>query len=285
MRSAVRDPRRALRRRILLGTAGVLFVVGGVLLFGGGHPFESVPARAARLSREHGITIGYGDPSTFYLPPFGPEAAKLEGIQMEPANLQSVSYALDGIEESLTVYPPGFVAKLVRGLFVCGDLLVDGKLAGGATGAAWFVLAAPESLGGEGIRLTAGVGVHHELSSFVLRRPNVLARWMALEPPDWKFTTTLAEALQKDSAVDPPPETGFLSAYGSSTAENDFNTYAERMFTQPESLRRMACEYEAIATKLSFIVQAYAEVDANVREPLRRLGLSPSVPCDRSARR
>ncbi len=47
--------------------------------------------------------------------------------------------------------------------------------------------------------------------------------------------------------ADAPVETGFLSAYGAKTSENDFNTYAEIVFSDPQRLIKLAESVPIIA--------------------------------------
>jgi hypothetical protein len=202
-------------------------------------------------------------------------------MQVPGAALESVPPALDGIEASLALYPPGFVSKLVQGIFIAGDIRVNAGLSGGFTGPTWFVLAAPESAGTEGIRTIGLVGVHHELSSFVLRKANALAAWTAFTPENWTFATTREEALSRGEAADPAPETGFLSAYAATTAENDFNTYAERIFTEPEPLVALACKHALIKKKLLFVLHTYVTLDARMEQVFRDLGVDGAHLCER----
>jgi hypothetical protein len=253
-------------------SAGLLEVAFGYLSLHP-HPFEKVSERAARLTRTYGIVIGYGHPSTFFVPPYGPADAEIDDMQMIGADLQSLAPALDGIEESLAMYPLGFVSSLVRAIFVAGELRVGSERAGGSTGPAWFILAASDSSDAWAIRLNNLVGVHHELSSFVLQKADAMEEWTAFTPVDWKFTTTSEEALTHGSAPDPGQETGFLSAYGATTAENDFNTYAERIFTEPKPLVQLACQHALIRKKLLFVLRTYIRLDARMENVFRELGI------------
>jgi hypothetical protein len=246
------------------------------------HPFETVAEHAARLAEMHGIVIGYGHPSTFYVSPYGPADAAIENLHMLGADPRDLPPALDGIEASLAMYPPGFVSSLVQAIFIAGELRDHGEVAGGSTGPAWFVLAASESdsSNSEGIRLTSLKGVHHELSSFVLHKAGITEEWTAFAPADWGFSNTSEEALAHGGDHDPAPETGFLSAYGATTAENDFNTYAERIFTESGSLLQLACKHALVRQKLLFVLRTYVTLDARLEKTFRELGFDGAHLCD-----
>jgi hypothetical protein len=274
------------RRRIWIGialVAGLVQVAFGYLSLHP-HPFESAHEHAIRLAKTHGIMIGYGHPSTFFVPPFGPTDVVTDGMQVPGAAPESVPPALDGVEASLVLYPPGFVSKFVQAIFIAGDIRVNGALSGGFTGPTWFVLAAPESSGAEGIRTISLVGVHHELSSFVLRKANALGAWTAFAPTNWSFATTREEALARGGTADPAVETGFLSAYGATTAENDFNTYAERIFTDPEALVALACKHALVRKKLLLVLRTYVAFDARMDKVFRDLGVDGAHLCERPRR-
>ena len=278
MSNAVLNQRRRLRPLWIriAAIAGLAQVAVGYLALHP-HPFETIEQHAARLSNQHGILVGFGDPSKFFVPPL--QAAALEGMQLPAASPDAVAIALDSIETSLATYPPGFVSSLMLGLFIGGDLRVKSELSGGFAGPNWFVLAAPEADGPEIIRLTSLLGVHHELSSFVLQKTGAQLAWAALSPPEWRFAATREAALARGSEPDPPLDTGFLSAYGATTAENDFNTYAERIFTEPAPLMHAACEHTLISKKLRFVVQTYVELDARMGRVFRELGIDVERPC------
>lgn len=235
---------------------------------------ETALARAQRLSSENGIRVAFGDPKSFFVPPYGPDDAHLAHVEMTSTDAASASTALQAAETSLRQYPKGFVAKLIGGLFLTGDLRVGGADAGGTVGPAWVILAAPADLGREGIYATSLLGVHHELSSFVYhKRSDTSQRWAEFTPPGWKYTTDPKEVLDLANGPMPKPETGFLSSYATSNQENDFNVYAEKMFTEPETIARLARKHGLIRKKLDFVMAAYVAVDGRMKGVFRELRL------------
>jgi hypothetical protein len=254
--------------------AGLFALLGLILLVGDKLRTESAAVHAARLSAEAGIQIASGDPSAFFVSPYGPHDAQLPYVSLSASDSESASVALDAIENALRRYPKGFVAKLIGGLFIAGEVRVGGVIAGGTVGPAWVVLAAPARLGREGIYATSLLGVHHELSSFVYRRrPATSGRWIEFAPPGAEYKTDPKEIIALASKPDPAPDTGFLSAYATSNDENDFNVYAEKMFTEPATVAMLAGEHELIRKKLRFVMVEYIEVDARMKDVFHALGL------------
>ena len=122
-------------------------------------------------------------------------------------------------------------------------------------------------------------GVHHELSSLVyMRSPFVIFAWQALLPKEWKPVSSNYEALTQDRNIGPDYENGFLSKYGKTNIENDFNIYAEFVFAEPEKLRELAVTYPIIAKKLSLFIIAYTQFSAKYQQDFEdyfaRTGLS-----------
>lgn len=237
-------------------------------------PRESPAEHAARLEKAYGIRVEFGAPSTFYTAPYGPEYATGPGYQPQAADPELAGVALEGIENALAVYPAGFVDKLIDAIFVCGMLRLHGTPAGGTVGPAWIILSAPSDMNRASIVLTSELGVHHELSSIVYRHnPITVMRWTAFAPADVSFAAQAGEALVRGNATDPDPSTGFLTAYGASTPENDFNTYAEKLFVDLDTLKAKANQHDLIKRKLKFVLDTYEHIDGRLRKHFDESGL------------
>lgn len=265
-------PSRAKGHRLVL--AGVLCLAGAVLYAISELPAESPQSHAARLSARYGIQVSLEDPSSFHAT-FMPGAALPDGYTATPAEASAAAIALRGIEESLATYPHGVVANLIDAILICGDLRFRSIPSGGTLGSTWIVLSAPRSLNDESILLTARLGLHHELSSIVYRRsPATQRAWADLTPTGWRAVDTPEEGLARADDRAPDPASGFLSAYASTDLENDFNTYAERLFSQPAELRALAQKYSAVRAKLNVVLAAYEALDKKeFRRIFQRLGL------------
>ncbi len=260
-----------IRRRLLQLAAIGGLVAGAWLLRRPAVDPAAVQAEAARISAVHGLAIEFGAPATFFVPPHGPQ---IDGVQVRRARISEVALALPGIERALSAYPPGFVASIIRAVFIAGELSVGGAPAGGTFGPAWIILSAPETLDGDAIRATCLLGLHHELSSFVLRRsPATIVRWAELMSGTASFASGPAESLARDRSPAPDPASGFLSAYGATSFENDFNVYAERIFTEPAEVARLAALHPLVRRKLDALIAAYAAIDPRMIDTFRQLGV------------
>jgi hypothetical protein len=252
-----------------------LAMVAGVWLLGRSQDVshEAPQQWAHRLGAEHGILVGFGPPNSFFVPPHTAADARLVETQPEPVEPSALPLALTGVERALMQYPRGFVASLVRAVFICGELRVGGARAGGTVGPAWIIVAAPKRSGDEAVFATSYIGLHHELSSFVLHKDgDTLSRWQRFTPSSWTYVEEPKVVMARGESAPPDPATGFLSAYGSTNPENDFNVYAEKMFTDPSSVLVAAGKQPIVRRKLAFVIATYAKVDSRMTATFRELG-------------
>jgi hypothetical protein len=268
-----------LGRRWFLALGAAALLSGVIIHLFGVHQRRTDPdairQRVKALETHHGITIGYGGTDTFFVPPYTVNDAHRTNVVTSAARFEVLGPALDGIEESLGSYPPGFFRRLCAAIFISGGLTIDGAPAGGTYGPAWIVLVADERLGDEVNRETARLGVHHEFSSLVWHHVAGLPpRWIGLLPPNWKEAKDNAEALKASDRGFIDLASGFLSPYGATDPENDFNTYAERLFTDAGSVARLADRHSVIAKKLSLLMGAYNSIDQRMDEVFDRLDLA-----------
>lgn len=268
--------RRRVNWRARMTTAATLLIAGLTMLgWQWWSDRESLREHVRRIEQAHGIKIGYGAPADFWTPPFKPEDATAPWVSMQQAELRNVAVALDGVDVALDRYPPGFVAHLIRAIFICDELQMEGERASGTAGPAWIVMAAPSRYGVEGIRFSSVVTVHHELSSYVLRvDPATWPRWAEFAPAGWTFVEAPGGALRRGQDPAPPMELGFLSAYGATNLENDFNTYAETIFTEPANLALLARQHPLIRRKLDLVLAAYVAIDPRFADRFRLMGLN-----------
>jgi hypothetical protein len=259
----------AARRHLLLAAAGLCGLGGAVLLRPGSDPAE----RMRRLGLAQGILVAAGDPRDFHRPPFGPQDALPPGVAVEPAEPAAIGPALDGLEASMAQYPPDFMARLVSAVFIGGAMTIEGEAAGGTYGPAWILLSAPLRIGAGAIRETCRLGLHHELSSFVYARGDTARRWRATLPDNWDFAPSAAVQLRRDRGL-PPPESGFLDAYGATSPENDFNVYAEKVMTDAPAVLRLAARLPLVARKVALLRQSYGAIDPRMDAVFQSFGIA-----------
>jgi hypothetical protein len=87
------------------------------------------------------------------------------------------------------------------------------------------------------------------------------ALWNELLPPDWLPTQRVAAVLKASGNLKANPVDGFLSPYGATNPENDFNVYAETIFINPSHVARQADKCLVVAKKLALLMEAYIQLD------------------------
>jgi hypothetical protein len=265
------------RRFINLAAAGLAFAGAAIL----SRPIRrsvdpvALRARADAIGRDHGIYIGYDRPETFFVPPWtSHDALTIPNGVMTRVEVDAVPAALDGIEQALAVYPPGFVSTRCKAVFICGSMVSDGARAGGTYGPTWIILVASGRFGDGGIYETARLGIHHEFSSLVwMARLDLYARWRTLLPPGYTEAKGDAEALKASPSEEGDVERGFLTPYGATGVENDFNTYAEMVFTDADRVAALADEHPVVAQKLGLVMNAYISLDDRFEDLFKKFGL------------
>ncbi len=265
-----------LTRRLAL-SAAFLLGSGGVWLLSRPLRGEAIDidVMAATLGERQGVKIGFGDPTGFFVPPYLAADAPVQGVAFQPVERDAVADSLKGIAKAFDAYPEKCLGRIIKAIFIAGKITIDGAEAGGTYGLDWVFLAAPKNVSPETRALTAELGVHHETSSFLwIRNPKLQRDFTALAPAGWRFQDTAADEISRNGNSAPAPETGFLSAYGATTAENDFNTYAEILFSDPDRMKKLAEATPLVAKKLALVAAAYVAADARLDEQFRKSGLS-----------
>lgn len=214
---------------------------------------------AVELSTQFGVEIRGGDPETFFVAPYQAKDAAIPQATMAEVGNDELDEALGGISDALGSYPAGFVNQLIDAVFVCGELKFDGIPAAATYGPRWLIVSAtPDRYLSEGNYRSALLGVHHELSSLVYQRsPGYALQWSRLMPDGWQAAASYQQALARTPENSNDLANGFLRSYGKTSMENDFNTYAEMLFSDPQQLREFALQYPRVGEKLGVVISAY----------------------------
>jgi len=236
---------------------------------------EDIAQRARTLELTFGVRIDYLAVPEAYTQPTDPLPEGVGRGNIGVVDPRAVPAALDSLEQALSLYPSGFVARFCSSILLCDFLRREGRYAGGTYGNAWILLVANYNAGTTAIAESCRLGLHHELSSFVWRRSSDLhAVWQRALPTDWNPAEDSAHALQRSGVLDFRRTDGFLSDYATSSAENDFNTYAEAIFGSPLPLMNAARRLDLVRAKASSFMQVYCNLDARMAGVFKRLGLA-----------
>lgn len=227
----------------------------GVLLFAGGQFAiqRDIAKVSDQIASENDLTLTLGQPEGRGFDP------RITGTA--PKSWQSL-LALRGLRTAVEVYPRNVLSTYAPRVLIAGRIEILDYRVGGTVQPGW-VLLATDYLGlGAGPAALARV-FHHEVSSLLIaNRPFPDAAWRATLPPGFSYPEDDTERLKATQVYAADVSSffadGFVSDYGSSSLENDINTYAELLLSDPEKLAALSAEYPAIAKK-ALIIRNYYE--------------------------
>jgi len=186
--------------------------------------------------------------------------------------------ALGALNQAMAIYPPGFLDTILHRIVLAGRIEMWGTEVGG------FFNNATIALNNNGATSTAGAvfladSFHHELSSIV--RNQVLfnvSDWTSNNPPgfaykslaDYKAILAERPSVEGDDALHAQ---GFVSRYGTTSLDNDWNTYAERVFGHGRSLAVLIHRFPRMRDKVHQLLDIYARLDPRFEPYFQDTGL------------
>jgi hypothetical protein len=260
---------RIIASRVLIAMA-FLLVLAGYLL---NHRTADLDTRAV-TSRFHGQLITKSLQSTV-----APLVARPDRpTTLTDLPLASEQPAINGLASALAIYPPGFIDKLVHRIARAGQITMWNLEAGG------FFTADMIALNAHGIALPGGAtfladSFHHEFSSIV--RNQVLfnvSDWTATNPQNFSYATMeqYKRIMAQPGSVECDEtlhKNGFVSLYGTTSLDNDWNTYAERVFGHPEDFAGQIKRFPRMQAKTRQMLDIYSKLDPRFERFFTTTGL------------
>lgn len=183
----------------------------------------------------------------------------------EPLDADGQRAARAIVDRALAKYPPAVLDANLKKLYVVGRLEYSGVATGGTNSrnAVYMVWNA---------RFPAGKiegNLHAEFSSILLRnhaRHFDRDAWLKLNPPNFAYRGTGVQAVQNKQAslrVEAGLNTeGFINQYGQASMEEDFNSYAGRLWMGDTELWSAVGEYPKVKAKAALAMAFYQKLDA-----------------------
>jgi hypothetical protein len=179
------------------------------------------------------------------------------------------------VAAAMHVYPPGFLHRLIDRVALAGNIQFwSNQEVGGFFFPRGIVLNC-HGMDEGFIRRT----FHHELSSLVRVATGLdETRWMAANPPGFtylpyaQYQAMLRDGLSDQTAA-PLYTQGFVRAYGKADLDDDWNTYAERVFTDGKAFAALIKDYPRMRIKTRLLLDAYAKLDPRLEGYFERTGL------------
>jgi hypothetical protein len=180
--------------------------------------------------------------------------------------------ALNILAQELEKYSTSVVKHHLKAVALCSKLSLYGIDYGGTNieNRIYLTVLSPrEGYTDDYIRKT----INHEFSSILIRDFKFpIKKWISALPSTVSYADSLdqeVKAIEAGREFNEPSENelnaGFLAAYGRTNYENDINTYAGMLFTDPIKLRELAEKYPVIDTKYKLIVNFYKSLDPHFK--------------------
>ncbi len=198
--------------------------------------------------------------------------------------------ALRSLQAAMAVYPPGFVHRMLRRVAMAGPVSEFGLPVGGFFDGDLIAISYNNVTDPVSASFDTDT-FHHELSSLVRAQVafNVTS-WTAANPPGFHYMDRQAyqRALAEAGSVDGDAAlhmAGFVSAYGRTSLDNDFNTYAEKVFGHAEAFAAEITAFPRMQAKVLQLMTIYEALDDGFTAFFDRTGLTQAAAAAPESRR
>jgi hypothetical protein len=187
-------------------------------------------------------------------------------VQLSPVNDAQYLAYLKVVQKALLKYPPAPIKKHLKDLYIGGPYQEnDAVITGMYEGNKIYLFYNHEF--GNNSSLFLEQTFHHELSSILIQNYDFPAfDWLKLNPKDFNYIINPVKidaymnSIDSYEADEAALKEGLVSRYGKVNAENDINTYAELVFTQPEEMKMFIKKYPVVMKKYQMLKQFYLSI-------------------------
>ncbi len=182
---------------------------------------------------------------------------------VEPLHKDYLCRYVESLSLELKKYPNAVLQRDLLTIYLLDSLTFVGVKYGGTSIGNSLYLTGGSKLEGYSNTFYAAL-LHHEMSSIFYTTYNFPeSDWALINPDDFRYAESDSQILQAIENGDEASNNekvlseGFLSEYARSTPENDFNSYAEMIFTEPKKLKKLAGKYPKIGQKVEIVTRFY----------------------------
>jgi len=252
----------------------VFFVFSGFYLLQGEEPDEfwfdqwylnlkDVKKDIQELELKYGIKIKY-DVDEKTIPK--PWRRSPSNATAEPLNQINLNRLIQILSRELNKYPIDIIKRNLSDIYLFKSLSFYGVQYGGTSINTSIYLTGGSVIEGYDNIYFASL-FHHEMSSIFYRAyPFPKETWSSINSENFFYADSnsqVLEAIVKGNESGDKTrfyQKGFISKYGQSTLENDFNLYAEMIFIHPQQLKRLSDKYPRVRQKFELIKHFYVEI-------------------------
>jgi hypothetical protein len=194
--------------------------------------------------------------------------------------------ALQSLDAALAPYPQGFADRFLDTVALAGEIVFwrDTRIGGFFFPRGLCVNAGDDA---DDDKMRQGL-FHHELSSLVrmARAPDGRvfdeAAWGRINPPGFHYLDeaayrNLLRAQPHERGDDDLHALGFMRPYGESDIDNDWNTYAEAVFSDGEGFARLIRPFGRMRAKTAMLIDWYRRFDPAIDGYFAQTGVAAAI--------
>lgn len=182
-------------------------------------------------------------------------------------NSTEIKRSLKIINKSLSKYPSNLVQNNLKNIYIVKDISIYNTSIGGTNSRdSVYIENKGLKLGSTNILIEQIF--HAEFSSILLRNNKSLflsSNWIKINPKNFQYKRIGIIEISKNRGsqkyINVLNKSGFLNQYAMSTLENDFNSFAKRIFKADKSFWTKANKYKRLNKKLDIVLQFYQKLD------------------------
>lgn len=222
------------------------------------------------VTTKYGIRIVYDIGQDFFSPIENPPipAGPHRDSEVKPIRHRVLLRYPALLKKAFEKYPRNVIQDHLSAIYFSKEIDHDGLRYGGTYDPFRKILYIVDS--GKQKDIDAIYAIHHELSSLLLSRHSFYVNpWVGHNPEDSKYlfeSDNSVNVLEIYKNIDlkgteDDYEKGFVTDYGHTSFENDFNEYSAMIFTYPQKFKKIMDQHARIRGKFLVWLEFYQKVD------------------------
>ena len=216
-----------------------------------------------------GIPIRFDTTDDMFPPSWRGGKVRASAVRVDAGE---VNRSLELVDAAMSKYPAGLLKQNIDAVFIVKEMRFYGLKYGG-TNSRDTIYVSNRGVGDGFTDHYILSTFHHELSSILLRNYPVMfdrAAWLAANRDGFTYRSSGMESLKDGTAGTKYSRRfhldGFLNQYATSSMEEDFNTFAEALFTGDSRFWEAVDRYPRVEKKAAVILAFYAALDPGYTE-------------------
>jgi hypothetical protein len=231
-------------------------------------PKEEIDAHFKPITSRYGVKIVYEIGDDFFSPLENPPipAGPPRNSKVKPIRHRVLIQYPDILQKAFDKYPDKVIKNYLNAIYFSREI-DDGDLKYGGTYDPFRrIIYLVDN--GEKNNAQAMSTFHHEFSSLLLKSHSFwVDPWTDHHPKDfqylddildtWKEVEEASKAFSNEACY----KKGFVTDYGLTNFENDFNEYSEMIFTYPRKFKKIMGQYPRVRGKFLVWLEFYQKID------------------------